>query len=163
MSPKTQRARPVPPPPHHTVTPRLVVADSRRAIAFYKEAFGATELMTLDDPQIGGKVVHAEVVIGDSVVSLTDENPDHGARGPNTLGGTPVVLTLNVEDVDAVAARAIAAGAKVIFPVKDQFYGMRQGRVQDPFGHQWVLSTRLEELTEQEMRHRMAEWWKTPK
>src|SRR5438094_743187 len=110
---------------YHTATPYLIVNGAARAIDFYKQAFGASEVMRMPGP--GGKVMHAEVQIGDSRIMLGDECPEMDARSPQSIGGTPVGLGLYVEDADAVFARAVAAGAKVLRPVQDQFYGDRAG------------------------------------
>jgi PhnB protein len=141
----------------HTANACLVVDDAARAIDFYKQAFGATELMRLDDPN--GNIIHAQIKIGDSPIDIA---PEEGAynRSPHTLGGSAVPISLYVEDVDALAERAIAAGAKVIFPIADQFYGDRGGRLQDPFGHMWIVSTHKEEVAPEEMSRRVAEWMK---
>ena len=128
---------------YHSVTPYLAVDDAAAAIEFYKQAFGATERMRLATP--GGKVGHAEIEIGSSCIMLSDEWPDRGFRGPKTVGGTPVTLHLYVEDVDAVVAQALATGAKVVRPVKDQFYGDRSGTIEDPFGHVWHVATHKED------------------
>jgi PhnB protein len=137
---------------YHTVTPYLIVKGAAAAIEFYKKAFGATELMRMAGP--GGCVMHAEVRIGDSLVMLADESPEMGARGPQTVGGSPVSLCLYVEDVDAVAGRATAAGAKVVRPVQDQFYGDRSGTFSDPFGHVWTIATHKEDVSHEEMKRR---------
>ncbi|WP_437285380.1 VOC family protein [Sorangium sp. So ce406] len=155
----TKRQHPIAPPPYHTLVARLVVAGASDAIAFYKKAFGATEKLRLADPRLGGAIVCAELVIGDSLFSVADEAPQWNARGPRALGGTPIALTLNVEDPDAVAARAVEAGAKIIYPIDDQFYGRREGRIEDPFGHHWVLSAVIEDVSVEEMQVRMARWW----
>lgn len=126
----------------HTVSPRMFVRGAANAIAFYQQAFGATELGRHADPS--GKIVNAELKIGDSILSLADESPEFGNHSPQSLGGATMILTLNVEDADAVWEQAIAAGAKEIFPLKDQFYGFRQGRLEDPFGHLWIISTQIE-------------------
>src|ERR1700682_774933 len=120
---------------YHTATPYLIVHDAAGAIEFYKKAFGATELMRLAGP--GGKVGHAEIKIGDSPIMLADEFPDMGVRGPQALGGSAVGILLYIEDVDAMFSRALAAGAKVIKPLQNQFYGDRSGTLADPFGHLW--------------------------
>jgi len=140
------------PPGHHSATPCLVVRNAPQAIEFYKQAFGATELMRLADPD--GKVVHAEIQIGDSPIAISDEFPDWGNNSPQALGGSPVIIQVYVEDVDGIATQAVAAGAKVIFPVADQFYGDRAGRLADPFGHIWIVATHLEDVTPDEMRDR---------
>jgi PhnB protein len=138
---------------HHTVTPYLIVGDAAGALAFYKKAFGAEELMRVAAPN--GKIGHAEIRIGDSVIMLADEHPDMNARGPHAFGGSPVSIHLYVEDVDAVAGQAIAAGATVIRPVQDQFYGDRSGSFTDPFGHSWHVATHKEDLTPAELDKRV--------
>jgi PhnB protein len=137
---------------YHSVTPYLAVHDAAGAIGFYKQAFGATEVMRMPAP--GGKVGHAEVEIGGSRIMLADENPDMGFRNPKVYGGTPVTLHLYVADVDAVARQAMAAGAKELRPVKDQFYGDRTGSFEDPFGHVWHIATRKEDLSPDELKRR---------
>jgi PhnB protein len=137
---------------YHSVTPYLAVDDGARAIAFYQEAFGATEVMRMPGPN--GKVGHAELRIGDSRIMLADEYPDMGFRSPKAYGGSPVGLHLYVEDVDAVARQALAAGAKELRPVKDQFYGDRTGSFEDPFGHVWHIATRKEDLSPDELKRR---------
>lgn len=141
----------------HSANACLVVHDAPRAIEFYKQAFGATELMRLDDPS--GNVIHAQIKIGDSPIDIAPEYPPHN-RSPQSLGGSTVPIGLYVEDVDAFAEKAIAAGAKVIFPIADQFYGDRGGRLQDPFGHMWIVSTHKEDMAPQEMTRRAEEWMK---
>jgi PhnB protein len=138
---------------HHTVTPYLIVGDAAGALAFYKKAFGAEELMRVAAPN--GKIGHAELRIGDSVIMLADEYPDMNARGPHAFGGSPVSIHLYVEDVDAVAGQAIAAGATVVRPVQDQFYGDRSGSFTDPFGHSWHVATHKEDLTPEELDKRV--------
>jgi PhnB protein len=137
---------------HAIVTPYLVVAGAAEAIAFYAKAFGATETMRLVEPS--GRIGHAEITIGNALVMIADEHPEMGIRGPRALGGSPVTLVVQVDDVDAVATQAVAAGAKVVFPVKDQFYGERSGRFEDPFGHVWILSTHVEDVSPEEMQRR---------
>ena len=139
---------------YHALTPYLVVNDASRAIEFYKEAFGAQELMRFDAP--GGKVGHAELKFGDSVLMLSDECDEAQQRSPQALGGTPVGLMLYVEDVDAVVDRAVSAGAKLVRPVKDQFYGDRTGGVADPFGHSWYVATHVEDVSPEELQRRVA-------
>ncbi|HSA79473.1 MAG TPA: VOC family protein [Geminicoccaceae bacterium] len=135
-----------------SVTPYLVVDGAAGAIEFYKAAFGATELMRMRAP--GGKIGHAEIEIGGSRVMLADEYPDMGARSPGAFGGSPVSLHLYVEDVDVVMGKALAAGAKELRPVKDQFYGDRTGTVEDPFGHVWHIATHKEDLAPDELKRR---------
>jgi PhnB protein len=142
-----------------TVTPYLVIAGAAEAIAFYTRAFGATETMRLAEPS--GRIGHAEITIGDALVMIADEYPELSIRGPKALGGSPVTLHLRVDDVDAVAARAVAAGAKVLIPVQNQFYGERSGRFEDPFGHVWVLSTHVEDVSPEEMQRRYEDYVKT--
>jgi PhnB protein len=137
---------------YHTATPYLIMSDAARAIDFYKRAFGATELHRYDAP--GGKIGHAEVKVGDSVIMLADEYPDMGYRGPRAIGGTPVSIMLYIEDVDTWFKRAVDAGAKELRPVVDQFYGDRSGTLEDPFGHVWTLATHKEDLSHEEMMKR---------
>lgn len=137
---------------YHTATPYLIVKGAADAIEFYKKAFGATEMLRMPTPD--GKVMHAEIKIGDSPIMLADECPEMGARSPQTIGGSPVSLMLYVEDVDKLFAQAIAAGGKVKRPVADQFYGDRSGGLEDPFGHQWHLSTHVEDVSPEELKKR---------
>jgi PhnB protein len=145
------KAKPV---PHglHTATPYLFVQGAARAIDFYKAAFNAKELMRMPAP--GGRVGHAQIKIGDSHIMLADESPDMGAPGPKRLGGSPVMLYLYVKDVDAVVAQAVAAGARLVHPVQDQFYGDRSGGLEDPFGHIWHVATHKEDVSSKELRRR---------
>jgi len=137
---------------YHTVTPYLIIQGAARAIEFYKAAFGATELLRMAQPN--GKIGHAEIQIGDSPIMLADEVPEMGVRSPKSLGGTPVSILLYVPDVDAIAPRAEAAGAKVLRPLQDQFYGDRSVTLEDPFGHQWTLATHMEDLSPEELNRR---------
>jgi PhnB protein len=134
--------------------PYLIVKDAARAIEFYKLAFGAAEVMRFTDPK--GKVGHAEVMIGEALIMLADEFPELDVRSPESYGGSPVTIHLYVEDVDAVAERAIEAGAKLVRPVEDQFYGDRGGKLSDPFGHIWWFATHKEDVSPAEMRKRAA-------
>ena len=138
---------------YHTVTPYLIIQGAARALEFYKQAFGAKELMRLDGPE--GTVGHAEIQIGDSPIMLADEHPQMGYRGPQALGGTPVSILLYVENVDAMFQQAVAAGATVFKPVQDQFYGDRSGTLVDPFGHVWTLATHIEDVSNDEIKRRM--------
>jgi len=145
--------------PEHlrAVTPRLVVRDGAAAIAFYRNAFGAIELgERFSGPD--GELIHAELGIGDSVVMLTDEGGDAApARAPESLGGhVSAIMATYWEDVDAAWERAVAAGARVVYPLSDQFYGERAGRLRDPFGQQWMLSQRIELVSHEEMERRAA-------
>ena len=141
------------PPGYHSVTPYLMVRDATKALAFYRDAFGADEVMRFEGPP--GRIAHAEVKIGDSHVMLADESPDQGFVGPQTLGGAGVSLMLYVQDVDSMFARAVAAGATVRRPVADQFYGDRVGTLADPFGHVWSIATHREDVSVEEAKRRM--------
>ncbi len=132
-----------------SLTPHLVCRGAAAAIDFYARAFGATEMFRMPDKQ--GKLMHASVSINGSVVMLMDEYLDYGGTSPQQLGGTAVVLHLMVPDVDAAFARAISAGATVVMPVADQFWGDRYGQLQDPFGHRWSLATPVKTLTPDEI------------
>ena len=142
------------PDSYHTVTPYLIVAGAASAIEFYKRAFDAVEKVRMDGPE--GRIAHAELQIGDSIVMLADEHPERGARGPKSVGGSPISLLLYVKDVDAVVKGAVSVGAKLTRPVEDQFYGDRVGGVEDPFGHLWYVATHVEDVTREEMKRRMA-------
>jgi PhnB protein len=146
---------------YHSVTPYLIIKGAASAIDFYKKAFGATELMRMPGP--GGQIMHAEIKIGDSPVMLADEYPEMDARSPQTIGGTPVGLALYVRDVDAMAKQAEAAGAKVLRPVADQFYGDRSCTLQDAFGHKWTIATHKEDVPPAEMKKRFEDWMKQQK
>jgi PhnB protein len=137
---------------YHTVTPYLIVRGAAKAIEFYKAAFGAVERFRMEGP--GGKLGHAEVQIGDSVVMLADEHPEFLAVSPQALGGTPVGLAVYVPNVDEVFAAAVAAGAAVQRPLADQFYGDRTATVTDPFGHKWTIATHVEDVRPEEMKRR---------
>ena len=139
---------------YHAVTPYLIVDGAAKAIEFYTKAFGAIELFRLAGPD--GKLGHAELLIGDSHVMLADEHPAIGARGPRSIGGSPVSLMLYVEDVDAVVTKAVSLGAKLIRPVADQFYGDRSGGLEDPFGHSWHVATHKEDVSPEELQRRAA-------
>jgi len=141
--------------PAGCLKPYLVVADAARAITFYVQALGATELFRLAEPN--GKIGHAELRIGDSEFMLADEYPDFGALGPVSIGGTPVAIHLYVADVDATMARAEALGATTLRAAKDEFYGDRCGMLTDPFGHRWHIATRLQEVTPEQMQRRWSE------
>jgi PhnB protein len=132
----------------------LIIRNATRALEFYKNAFGATEVMRLPGPN--GSIGHAEIRIGDGHVMLADENADMAHRGPEDLGGSPVSLMFYVKDVDARVAQALAAGATIKYPVKDQFYGDRSASVTDPFGYVWTIATHLEDVAPDEMQRRIA-------
>jgi PhnB protein len=139
---------------YHTVTPYLIIDGAAQAIEFYKRAFGATELLRMPDAK--GRISHAELKIGDSVIMLADEHHEMGYRGPRTLGGTAVSILLYMPDVDTVFDRAIKAGGKSRRAVADQFYGDRMGTLEDPFGHVWTIGTHIEDVSPEEMNRRMA-------
>ena len=139
---------------YHTITPYLSIKGAANAIEFYKKAFGATEIMRMAEPD--GRVGHAEVRVGDSRVMLADEAPDIDFRSPHSIGGAAVHLHMYVENADAVVSQAVAAGAKVVRPVQDQFYGDRSGSVVDPYGHVWHVATHKEDLSMEEIRKRAA-------
>jgi PhnB protein len=144
---------------YHSVTPYMIVDGAAEAIRWYGEAFGATEALRLP---MGDKIGHAEIRIGDSFVMLADEWPDMGMLGPKARGGSTMSLMIYVEDSDAMFARAIAAGATQERPVENQFYGDRSGTLIDPFGHRWTISTHVEDVPEDEIQRRMAEFTKAP-
>ena len=137
------------------LAPYLSVDGAEAAIDFYVTVFGATERMRMPAP--GGKVGHAELELGDSIIMLADESPEIGFRSPTAIGGTPVILSVYVEDVDNVVARAQEAGATVLRPVETQFYGDRSGQFEDPFGHRWSVATHVEDVSPDEMGRRAAE------
>jgi len=136
------------------VIPSLAIDGAAKAIDFYREVLGVTERMRMDGPD--GKVGHAELQLGDSVIFVADEFPDMGIDGPTKIGGTPVNLSVYVEDVDATFDRAVNAGAKVLRKVENQFYGDRSGQFEDPFGHQWSVATHVEDVPPDEMAERAA-------
>jgi PhnB protein len=138
----------------HSLTSHIVCAGASEAIAFYEKAFGAVEMLRLPGPP--GKLMHAMLRIGDSVLMLVDEFPEHNALGPKSLKGSPVTLHLYVEDVDATVAQAVAAGATIRMPVADMFWGDRYGQIEDPFGHRWSVATHQRDVTPEEMREAMT-------
>jgi PhnB protein len=140
------------------LNPYLIVDGAAKAIEFYTSVFGARERMRLGAPE--SRVGHAELEIGDSLIMLADEFPAMEAFGPAKFGGSPITLHLYVADVDAVARKAVAAGAKLVRPIRNEFYGDRSGTVEDPFGHRWHLSTHVEDVSNEEIARRMAEMTK---
>jgi len=138
---------------HEGAIPYLSIAHAAEAIGFYKRAFGAVESLCIDHE---GMIGHAELEIGRARIMLSDEFPEHDALSPRTIGGTPVMIHLYVDDVDAFTERAVAAGLKVLRPVADQFYGDRGGKFEDPFGHRWWIATRKEDVAPDELRRRAA-------
>ena len=139
---------------YHAITPYLIIDGAARAIEFYKAAFGAVELLRLGGPD--GKIGHAELRIGDSIIMLADEAPAHNALSPKSVGGTPLSLMLYVEGVDAVVERAVSRGATLERPIADQFYGDRSGGIVDPFGHRWYIATHIEDVSMEEVERRAA-------
>jgi PhnB protein len=137
------------------VTPYLIVDGANAAIDFYADVFGTTERGRLPGPD--GKIGHAELQLGSSLIMLADEMPQMGILGPRSVGGSPVTISVYVEDVDAVYERAVKAGAKALRPVEDQFYGDRSGQFEDPFGHRWSVATHIEDVPPDEMSRRAAE------
>ena len=133
----------------HSITPLLAIRNADEAIAWYSKVFHAEELMRLNNPN--GTIAHAELSIGDARIMLAEEHPDYN-KSPALLNGTSVIIHIYVENVDDVVVRAVKEGAKLIFPVKDQFYGDRSGRFEDPFGHMWIVSTSLRKLSPEDMQ-----------
>ena len=157
MSTPQKKVNPIP-ADYPGITPYLTVKGGADAIEFYKKAFDAMEVMRLPNPD--GTLGHAEIKIGNALVMLADEYPDYGNLSPKTLGGSSVRLHMYVEDVDAFFEKAVTAGAKVLIPIADQFYGDRSGRLEDPFGHVWLISTHVEDVTPEEMNRRMESFSK---
>jgi PhnB protein len=145
--------RPIP-EGYHNVTPYLYVRGATAAIDFYKSVFGATEVVRMGGPD--GKIMHAELRIGDSIVMLADENPHMGIMSPQTIGGFSTGLHVYVETVDAVVQKMVDSGAKVLRPIKNQFYGDRSASLLDPFGHMWSVATHIEDVSPEEMKKRMT-------
>jgi len=137
------------------ITPYLCIDGAEAAIGFYIKVFGAVERMRLPTPD--GKIAHAELAIGDGLIMVSDEFPDWGALAPGSIGGTPVTISIYVEDVDAAFAAAIEAGATSREPAKDQFYGDRSGQFTDPFGHRWMVASHIEDVSPDEIQARMAD------
>jgi PhnB protein len=137
------------------VSPYLVVDGAQKAIEFYTTVLGATERMRIPGPD--GRIGHAELQVGDSVIMLADEFPDVGAKGPSAYGGSPVSISVYVEDVDATFDKATEAGATVVRPLENQFYGDRSATFDDPFGHRWTIATHVEDVSPEEMGRRAAE------
>ena len=140
---------------YHTVTPYIAVDDAKKAIDFYKRAFGAEERMSMDSPE--GTIAHAELKIGDSTVMLSDPFPQSNIRPPSERGGPTTSMFLYVDDVDAWVQRAVDEGAQLVMPVETQFWGDRWGTVTDPFGHHWQIATHVEDVDPEEMQKRAAE------
>lgn len=141
-----------PAPGYHTASPYLIAANAAAALEFYRTAFGATVKRRLAMPD--GKIMHAEILIGDSILMLADEFPSHEAFGPEHFGGSPVSIVLYVENADALYAQALGTGASTLRPMADQPFGDRSGTIRDPFGHRWTLITRLENISDEEIERR---------
>ena len=139
----------------HTITPHLVCAGAAEAIEFYRKAFGAVELSRVLGSD--GKLMHASIRIGDSVIMLNDEFPEWGSFGPKSLKGSPVIIHLYVENADATFEQAVRAGAKITMPLDDMFWGDRYGKLEDPFGHQWSVGTHVRDVTPEEMQKAMEQ------
>lgn len=148
-----QTVRPIP-EGFHSVTPHLVCDGAAKALDFYGACFGAVELTRMPGP--GGKIMHAEMRVGDSIIMLCDEFPEYGSRGPLALQGSAVVIHLYVPDADAMWERALAAGARPLMPLGDAFWGDRYGQLVDPFGHRWAIATHLRDMTPQQIQDEMA-------
>ena len=151
-----KKVKPIP-TGYHSVTPNFVVNDGSKAIAFYKKAFGAKEIMRMLGP--GGAIMHAELQIGDSRVMLNDEMPEMGSKSPSSYGGSPVTFYVYFKNVNAAWKRAVAAGGKPTFPLSDMFWGDRTGGVEDPFGHRWTLAQHVKDLTPKEIKKAQAEFF----
>lgn len=143
------------PKDYNTITPYLIIKGAAQAIEYYKKVFGATEVVRMNGPE--GKVGHAELKIGNSIIMLADENPSmgEGHTSAATIGASPVSLYVYLPDVDSVVKRAAAEGAKILKPVQDQFYGDRNASIQDPFGHLWGIATHVEDVSPEQMKERM--------
>jgi PhnB protein len=146
------QVRPIP-EGYRSITPYLICDGAAQAIEYYKKAFGAVETVRMAGPN--GKVMHAEIKIGDSFIMLADENPEMGARSPKSYGGSPIAVLLYVENVDAVVGQAVSVGGKITRPLKDEFYGDRTATVVDPFGHTWYIHTHVKDVTPEEMKKAM--------
>jgi uncharacterized glyoxalase superfamily protein PhnB len=140
---------------YHSITPALTVRDAARAIEFYKKAFGEKERGAMKGPD--GKIMHAELMIGDSIIMLADEFPEFGALSPQSVGGSASTLHIYLDGVDAAFDRAVQAGAEVEMPVMDQFWGDRYGKLKDPFGHKWSIATHVKDMSADEMKRSMDE------
>jgi PhnB protein len=143
---------------YHTITPTLTIRDAARAVEFYKQAFGAIERAVMKGP--GGKLMHAELRIGDSIIMMADEFPEYGSLSPQSIGGSGTGLHIYVEDVDSAFDRAVKAGAKVEMPVADMFWGDRFGKLVDPFGHKWSIATHTRDMSLGEIEEAQREFMK---
>ena len=145
-----------PPKGYHSITPYLIVKNAPKAIAFYKAVFNAKEVMRMEH---GGKIGHAELKVGDSKIMLAEEHPAMNVKAPDAFGGTPVGIHLYIKNVDHVVDKAVSMGAKLIRPIENMFYGDRCGTLEDPYGHQWHISTHIEDVTPAKMKKRAAEFF----
>lgn len=152
-------AKPIP-DGFRSVTPHLIVRNAGEAIAFYKQAFGAQEISRMPSPD--GKLLHAEIRIGDSILMLCDEFPAWNCLGPQSLGGSPVGIHIYVRDADAFFTQAVAAGPAVKMPLEEAFWGDRFGKVTDPFGHEWSIATRTRDLTPEEIEKGAEAYFSSP-
>lgn len=139
---------------YHSITPYLIVSDTANAIIFYKNAFGAKEVMRMEHAD--GKIAHAELKIGDAKIMLADEHPEMGAHSPRAYGGSPITLHFYTKKVDAIVEKALESGAKLLRPVENMFYGDRTGTIEDPYGHKWFIATHIENVSRQAMKKRAA-------
>jgi PhnB protein len=142
----------------HTLTPHLIIRGAADAVEFYKQAFGAEEIVRMLSPE--RKILHAELQIGDSIIFICEEMPQMGCNGPEALGGTPVTIHIYVDDVDTLFNCAVMAGATVTMPVNNMFWGDRYGKLSDPFGHNWSIASKVEELTGEEIQKRQEAFFK---
>ncbi len=140
----------------HEVIPYLRLKDAAHAIEFYKRAFDAIEVFRMTEPIAGGRIGHAEILIGGVKIMLADEHPEYGIRGPETVGGTTFAIHLHVDNVDALVEQAVQTGAAIIRPVENHFHGERGGVLRDPFGHEWLLGQEIEKVSKEEMQERYA-------
>ena len=154
-APKAKRKVSAIPKGFHTATPYLVIRDAAKALSFYAQAFAAKEMTRMNFPD--GKVMHAEIRIGDSMIMISEENPAWGTRSPLSLGGSAAHVMLYVKNVDAFVATAINAGANITQPISDMFWGDRYGKITDPFGHQWSIATHIEDVPPKQMKKRADE------
>lgn len=153
---KKMKTKPIP-EGYTTITPYLIIRGVNEAIHFYEKAFGAIEIRRME---ANGKVMHADIKIGNAHLMLADEFPEHGFNGPQTLGGSPAFVHLYVENADESFEKAVKAGAEVLMPVSEQFFGDRHGLVKDPFGYTWTIATRIEDVSQDELKRRIVEYSK---
>ena len=155
---RQKRKIPAVPKGYHSIIPYLIVQQASQAIQFYKDVFGAKEIMKMEHPS-SGKITHAELKIGDAKIMLADVCPQMDARSPQDFGGSPVGIHVYIKNVDAVVERAVSAGAKVLRPVENMFYGDRSGALEDPYGHKWYIATHIEDVSVAKVKKRATEWY----